>query len=47
MEKNPLVSVLMSCYNSESTIREAIDSILNQTYRNFEFIIMITFTDSE
>ena len=40
MEKNPLVSVLMSCYNSESTIREAIDSILNQTYRNFEFIII-------
>jgi glycosyltransferase involved in cell wall biosynthesis len=29
----------MSCYNAEKYIAEAIDSILNQTYRDFEFII--------
>src|SRR6187397_2012165 len=36
----PLVTVLMSVYNAEKYLREAIDSILNQTYRNFEFIII-------
>lgn len=38
-EKN-LVSVIMSNYNTpEEYLRPAIESILNQTYRNFEFII--------
>jgi len=35
----PLVSVLMVSYNSEKFIKEAIDSVLNQTYNNFEIII--------
>ena len=30
----------MSVYNGEKFLREAIDSILNQTYKNFEFIII-------
>lgn len=34
------ISVLMSVYNGEKHIREAIESILNQTYRNFDFIIL-------
>ena len=34
------VSVVMSVYNSASYLREAIDSILNQTFVNFEFIIV-------
>lgn len=38
--KNPKISVLMSCYNSEDYLEEAILSILNQTYKNFEFIII-------
>jgi len=38
--KAPLVSVLMSVYNGEKYLREAIDSILGQTFRNFEFIII-------
>ncbi len=37
--KEPLVSVIMGIYNSSSTLNRAIESILNQTYRNFEFII--------
>lgn len=37
---NPLVSVIMSVYNSEKYLAEAIESILNQTYTNFEFIII-------
>ena len=38
MEK-PLVSVIMGVYNEEKTICQCIDSILNQTYTNWEFII--------
>lgn len=35
-----LVSVLMSVYNSERYIAQAVESILNQTYSNFEFVII-------
>ncbi|MDI9430236.1 MAG: glycosyltransferase [Planctomycetota bacterium] len=34
------VAVLMCAHNSAAFIREAIESILNQTYRDFEFIIV-------
>ena len=37
---NPLISVVMSVYNSEDYLKESIDSILKQTYKNFEFIII-------
>ena len=33
------ISVIMGAYNSESTIEESLDSLLNQTYSNFEIII--------
>lgn len=36
----PLISVVMSVFNSESYVKEAIDSILNQTLGDFEFIIL-------
>ena len=39
-ENNPLISVIMSVYNGEKYIKESIDSILQQTYRHFEFIIV-------
>ena len=31
----PLVSVVMSVYNNEKHLQEALDSILNQTHKNF------------
>lgn len=40
MTEFPLVSVVMPVYNGEQYLREAIDSILTQTYRNFELIII-------
>lgn len=41
MENNPLyLSVVLSTYNNEKYIAEAIRSILNQTYPYFEFIIV-------
>ena len=36
---NELVSVLLSAYNSEKTLGESIDSLLNQTYKNLEILI--------
>lgn len=35
----PLISVIMGVYNLSPRYKRAINSILNQTYRNFEFII--------
>jgi glycosyltransferase involved in cell wall biosynthesis len=37
---NPKITVLMPVYNEENFLREAIDSILNQTFKDFEFIII-------
>ncbi len=38
--RTPRVSVLMPVYNSEKYIVESIDSVLNQTFDDFEFIII-------
>ena len=40
MKEKPRVAVLMSVYNGEKYLREAIDSILNQTFKDFEFLII-------
>lgn len=39
-QNQPLVSVIMSVYNGEKYLKEAIDSILKQSYKKFEFIII-------
>lgn len=36
---NALVSVLLSTYNSEESVGESIESLLNQTYKNLEILI--------
>ncbi len=38
--KKPVISVLMPVYNAEEYLSESIASILNQTYPNFEFLIL-------
>lgn len=37
---NKLISVIMSVFNNEKDVNDAVKSILNQTYNNFEFLIM-------
>lgn len=36
----PLVSICIPVFNGEATIRKTLDSILNQTYKNIEIIVM-------
>ncbi|NQT46452.1 MAG: glycosyltransferase [Candidatus Omnitrophica bacterium] len=40
MNDNPKISVVMAAYNEEKYLRKAIESILNQTFSDFEFIII-------
>lgn len=38
-EKTPMVSVIMGIYNCADTLADAVESVLNQTYRDFELIL--------
>src|SRR5690606_3161826 len=38
--ENPVISVVMSVFNGETYLESAIESVLNQTFTNFEFIII-------
>jgi glycosyltransferase involved in cell wall biosynthesis len=35
---SPLVSIIMNCFNGESYLGDAIESVLDQTYKNWEII---------
>ena len=38
--KTQLISVIMAAYNAEKYIAEAIESVLKQTFNDFELIII-------
>lgn len=38
--ESPPVTVLMSCYNGEKWLSESIESILSQSFKDFEFLII-------
>jgi len=40
LNKNPEVSVVMSCYNASRWLHKAVDSVLAQTFEDFEFILV-------
>jgi len=39
--KNPLVSVLIPAFNAELFLKDCLDSVINQSYKNIEIIILI------
>ena len=39
-EKAPLVSIIVPVYNAEKTIDRCVSSILNQSYKDFELLLM-------
>ena len=38
--ESPLISVLLSVYNDDKNIKTSIDSILSQSYKNIELLVM-------
>ncbi len=40
MNKEPLFSIITVCYNAEKTILRTIHSVLTQTYKDFEYILV-------
>ena len=38
MKSNQLVSIIMTCHNGEKFLNEAIQSVVNQSYSNWELI---------
>ena len=37
---NKKISVIMSVYSNESTLEKSVESILSQSYENFDFLII-------
>ena len=40
MNEQPLISVIVPIYNVEKYLRKCVDSIINQTYRNLQIILV-------
>jgi len=40
MKKEPLITILSPCYNVESYLPQCLDSIINQTYKNLQIVLI-------
>jgi glycosyltransferase involved in cell wall biosynthesis len=45
--KKPLISVIINCYNGEKFLKNAVISVLNQTYKNWEIIFLDNSSNDE
>lgn len=45
VNSNPLISVVVTTYNRKELLTETLNSILNQTYTNFELIVVDNYSD--
>jgi glycosyltransferase involved in cell wall biosynthesis len=41
MNTTPIISVIIPCFQNEKTIRETFESVINQTFQNFECIFVL------
>lgn len=39
-DSNPLVSIIMTCFNNQNTLQDAISSIISQSYQSWELIFV-------
>ena len=46
MERKPLISIIIPCYNDSQFVRQSVNSALNQTYSNIEVIVVDDGSDS-
>jgi len=44
---NPLVSIVMPCYKAEKTIQRSVEGVLNQTYSNWELLLIVDGQDKD
>ena len=44
---NPLISVLLSVYNDDKNIKNSIESILSQSYKNIELLVIDDCSDDK
>ena len=38
MEKQKLVSIILNCFNGEKYLKDALETVVNQTYNNWELV---------
>ena len=38
MSDSPLVSIIVNCFNGEKFLKRCLDSIISQSYKNWEII---------
>ena len=37
-EKQKLVSIILNCFNGKKYLKDALESVVNQTYKNWELV---------